>query len=331
MYNILIVDDEKIERNGIKLLLKRMGINLGIIEAENGKEAYDYLMSDDNKGEGHVDILLTDVKMPFMDGIELIRNVKDGGVKLKTIIFSGYNEFEYAKLAVKLGVEDYILKPVAPDEFKNTMLKVISELDEELKKNEDYNKQANSLRQFYLYSLINGSAAKGIVKNTEFLNGFNRLVLIEFNSDFFGKYEFDFDKAVQIIKEEWESQYLNLNPQQSVILLKTPEEETAKADNNYRIEHFLSSLHDYIYEKSRQFMYAAVSDVFSDYHKLSDVMDELESLMNNKFYQMDRYIYSDYVNEQTPMLVQIDDDALMKPRTSAGKRRCWCRLMTTRS
>lgn len=53
MYNILIVDDEKIERNGIKLLLKRMGINLGIIEAENGKEAYDYLMSDDNKGEGH--------------------------------------------------------------------------------------------------------------------------------------------------------------------------------------------------------------------------------------------------------------------------------------
>ena len=149
MYNILIVDDEKIERNGIKLLLKRMGINLGIIEAENGKEAYDYLMSDGNKGEGHVDILLTDVKMPFMDGIELIRNVKDGGVKLKTIIFSGYNEFEYAKLAVKLGVEDYILKPVAPDEFKNTMLKVISELDEELKKNEDYNKQANSLRQFY--------------------------------------------------------------------------------------------------------------------------------------------------------------------------------------
>ena len=160
MYNILIVDDEKIERNGIKLLLKRMGINLGIIEAENGKEAYDYLMSDDNKGEGHVDILLTDVKMPFMDGIELIRNVKDGGVKLKTIIFSGYNEFEYAKLAVKLGVEDYILKPVAPDEFKNTMLKIISELDEELRKNEDYNKQANSLRQFYLYSLINGSAAR---------------------------------------------------------------------------------------------------------------------------------------------------------------------------
>ena len=151
MYNILIVDDEKIERNGIKMLLKRMGVNLGIIEAENGREAYDYIISDNNKGEGHVDILLTDVKMPFMDGIELIKNVKDSGIKLKTIIFSGYNEFEYAKLAVKLGVEDYILKPVDPAEFKSTILKVISEIDEELRKNEDYNKQANSLRQFYLY------------------------------------------------------------------------------------------------------------------------------------------------------------------------------------
>lgn len=210
MYNILIVDDEKIERNGIKLLLKRMGINLGIIEAENGKEAYDYLMSDDNKGEGHVDILLTDVKMPFMDGIELIRNVKDGGVKLKTIIFSGYNEFEYAKLAVKLGVEDYILKPVAPDEFKNTMLKVISELDEELKKNEDYNKQANSLRQFYLYSLINGSAAKGIVKNTEFLNGFNRLVLIEFNSDFSESMSLILIRRYRLLKRSGKASILTL-------------------------------------------------------------------------------------------------------------------------
>lgn len=200
MYNILIVDDEKIERNGIKMLLKRMGVKLGVIEAENGREAYNYIVSDNNKGEGHVDILLTDVKMPFMDGIELIKSVKDSGIKLKTIIFSGYNEFEYAKLAVRLGVEDYILKPVDPAEFKSTILKVISELDDELRKNEDYNKQANNLRQFYLYSLINGSAADGIVEDTEFLNGFNRLVLVEFNSDYFGKYEFDFDKAAQAVK-----------------------------------------------------------------------------------------------------------------------------------
>ena len=89
------------------MLLKRMGIELGVFEACNGKQALEYLTSDKNTGIGHIDILITDVKMPFMDGIELIKNVMHNDISLKTIIFSGYNEFEYAKLAVKLGVKDY--------------------------------------------------------------------------------------------------------------------------------------------------------------------------------------------------------------------------------
>ena len=98
------------------------------------------LTSDKNTGLGHIDILLTDVKMPFMDGIELIKNVVQNNLSLKTVIFSGYNEFEYAKLAVKLGVKDYILKPVDPAEFSSTITGVINELDEEHKKDEDYNR-----------------------------------------------------------------------------------------------------------------------------------------------------------------------------------------------
>ena len=58
MYNILIVDDEKIERSGIRMLLKRMGIELGVFEACNGKQALEYLTSDKNTGMGHIDILL---------------------------------------------------------------------------------------------------------------------------------------------------------------------------------------------------------------------------------------------------------------------------------
>lgn len=155
MYNILIVDDEKIERSGIRMLLKRMGIELGVFEACNGKQALEYLTSDKNTGMGHIDILLTDVKMPFMDGIELIKNVMHNDISLKTIIFSGYNEFEYAKLAVKLGVKDYILKPVDPSEFSSTITGVITELDEEHKKDEDYNRQANFIKQYYMYTLLN--------------------------------------------------------------------------------------------------------------------------------------------------------------------------------
>ena len=124
MYRILIVDDEKIERNGIKFLLKRAGIECEIAEAANGKDALEYIKNNE------IDILLTDVKMPFMDGIELIENVVGLKRNIKYVIFSGCSEFDYARQAVRLGVSDYIIKPVDPNEFENTMNKEINELEE---------------------------------------------------------------------------------------------------------------------------------------------------------------------------------------------------------
>lgn len=69
MYRILIVDDERIERNGIRFLLKKLNMEFDIDEAVNGLDALEKMRQED------YDILLTDVKMPFMDGIELIDNV----------------------------------------------------------------------------------------------------------------------------------------------------------------------------------------------------------------------------------------------------------------
>ena len=128
MYNILIVDDERIERNGIIMLLKRLSINAGIVEAANGKEAYEYLCSDEAE---HIDILLTDVKMPFMDGITLIKKLNEDNIKLKTIIFSGYNEFEYAKEAVHLEIEEYMLKPINSQELSECLKRLKKTLDNE--------------------------------------------------------------------------------------------------------------------------------------------------------------------------------------------------------
>ena len=70
MYQILVVDDERIERNGIKMLLRHMQLLCEITEAANGRDALEYLK------EHTADILLTDVKMPFMDGIQLIEECK---------------------------------------------------------------------------------------------------------------------------------------------------------------------------------------------------------------------------------------------------------------
>ena len=127
MYQILVVDDERIERNGIKMLLRHMQLPCEIAEAANGRDALEYLK------DHTADILLTDVKMPFMDGIQLIEECKkdDRNEDMKCVIFSGCSEFDYARKAVRLGVSDYILKPVDPSEFKETITRVIQELEAE--------------------------------------------------------------------------------------------------------------------------------------------------------------------------------------------------------
>ena len=161
-----------------------------------------------------------------------------------------------------------------------------------------------------MYTLLNSGDASGILDNGDFLAGYNRLALIEFNTDFFGKY----DTGEDIFKEitgELDYQYLNLNPLQSVIIFS---DKSLTADGNIdkNIEEMFTNIHDYIYRKTRQFMYIAVSGLFNDYHELPQVMDAVDTLMNNKFYETGRYIFSDNISEDTPVLVQIDDDALMK-------------------
>ena len=91
LYRVLLVDDEEDIREGIsrKMDWLRLGFSL-VGEAANGQDALELAES------LRPDVILTDIKMPFMDGIELIKNVMHNDISLKTIIFSGYNEFEYA-------------------------------------------------------------------------------------------------------------------------------------------------------------------------------------------------------------------------------------------
>ena len=88
MRKILIADDERIERQGIRSLLERKDYNLEILEASNGKEALEIARSQ------KPDILLSDIKMPFMTGLELMEKVRQFDSEMAIIIFSGYSDFE---------------------------------------------------------------------------------------------------------------------------------------------------------------------------------------------------------------------------------------------
>ena len=124
MLTILIVDDEKLERRGIRFLLEREHGNeeFHILEAANGRAACDLLKRQD------VDLLFTDIKMPFMDGLELAAHARELRPQIETVIFSGYGEFEYARQAMRSGVEYYVLKPVDPREFAATLKAVLEKI-----------------------------------------------------------------------------------------------------------------------------------------------------------------------------------------------------------
>lgn len=113
---ILLVDDERTEREGIRFLIEKFQFELEVAEAANGKLAMEYLQKYQD-----VDILLTDVKMPYMDGLQLAKYAKENRPDVIIIIFSAYSEFDYAKKACEVSAVNYLLKPIEVEEFKQVM------------------------------------------------------------------------------------------------------------------------------------------------------------------------------------------------------------------
>ena len=117
MDNILIVDDEKITREYIKFIIIENKIELFVIEASNGEEALD------KAREHRPKIIFMDIRMPKMDGLAASEKIKKVLPDAKIVILTAHNEFSYAQTAVKIHVDDYILKPVNPD----IVLKILKE------------------------------------------------------------------------------------------------------------------------------------------------------------------------------------------------------------
>lgn len=148
MYKILIVDDERNERTGIEKLIRRFHYDLDVRQASNGKEALCVLQKEP------VDVLLTDIKMPFMTGMELIENVHKNGWNPICVIYSAYGEFEYAQNAIALGVRQYLLKPIKLQEFQKLFDEVISICDEKEKlkaKNEELKQKLKNVENERMY------------------------------------------------------------------------------------------------------------------------------------------------------------------------------------
>ncbi|MBD0379682.1 response regulator transcription factor [Paenibacillus sedimenti] len=131
MYKILLMDDERWVRTSVKKVIERTQLPFTVVhEAPNGLEALDWL-----KGNT-VDLAITDVNMPVMDGLQFIRALSQLNLPIETIIFSGHDDFQYAQQAMRLGARDYLVKPVLVEDMAACLQRLANYLENKKKQSQ---------------------------------------------------------------------------------------------------------------------------------------------------------------------------------------------------
>lgn len=132
MYRLLIADDEALEREGIEWIVNRMMPHtFEIIHAENGRIAI-------QKAEQyHPHIVMMDVRMPGIQGLEALREIKARSPQVKMVLITAYEQFEYAKEALSLGVKEYLVKPTKREQIVSLLQRLLDEIIEEQKKRDE--------------------------------------------------------------------------------------------------------------------------------------------------------------------------------------------------
>lgn len=126
LLKVLVVDDEYLVRLGLRTTIDwhKHGLEL-VGEAEDGEAGLEMAV------KYRPDIIVTDMIMPFLDGVGLMKQLRERGIQAKIIVLSGYDEFQYAKGAITYGASDYILKPVENDQFLASVNKVADAIRQE--------------------------------------------------------------------------------------------------------------------------------------------------------------------------------------------------------
>ena len=152
MYQMLIADDDQFVLDGLKEEIDWKKYNIYAVECcTNGKQALEILK------QQQIDIILTDIRMPGVDGLELTKAAMEQNPEICVVIMSGHSEFEYAHTAIRLGVYDYLLKPITLDAIDSLFMRLTKELDKEAEvSNREMDHWKPTLVQKYFQDLLNG-------------------------------------------------------------------------------------------------------------------------------------------------------------------------------
>jgi two-component system, response regulator YesN len=144
-YKVFFVEDEIVTREGIRDNVDWSGNGFELCgDAPDGEMALPLIQT------LRPDVLIADIKMPFMDGLQLCKIVRERMPEIKIIILSGHDEFEYAQKAIRLGVTEYLLKPVTPQDLHRVLHRVAAQLEEENKEREKLESLHDQVHEYHI-------------------------------------------------------------------------------------------------------------------------------------------------------------------------------------
>lgn len=287
-YKILIAEDEPEEYELVLYLLRKLNLDSSfqIYHAENGKQAMELLR------ETQIELLLTDIEMPFFNGLEIAAQARAANPLLPIVFFSCYDNFSYVKTALSVQADNYLLKPLDPDEFERTMLRAIKQLHQAKAQKEQQENRLRMLKNHYLYLKLNRMPCEDLpeMEDMDFQNAYALLILLHFEEAFF-----DCDPGISqgfiaLLKEQFSFpfDFINLNPSQSVLLF--PKNENVSIDQE-NLAQLCRQTHEKIGKEYRIKCYFAISSLLLAGSNLSDAYEDACGLLESRFFYHDRYVF----------------------------------------
>ncbi|WP_162987256.1 response regulator transcription factor [Metabacillus litoralis] len=260
MYRVLLVDDERIILEGISRIINWGELGTSLIgTARNGLEAYDFIMKE------QPDIVICDIKMPGMNGLQLVEKMAVEKPSIKFIILSGFNEFNYAKQAMEYGVKHYLLKPCNENSIMDALNKVIDELKRDAKREQFLLETKSRLDQVQPYvkkQLLKEFITSKFDSNRG-IHFYEKLLRVNFEEDFIrliifrieGDYHYEHMFVIENLGEDLFSEsVLSTSIGENVLFL-------VNEQDFHNLQEKIEQLRDHFFDIYKMDMTVAISEV----------------------------------------------------------------------
>lgn len=293
-YKIVLADDEPNILWGMKEGIDWESLGFEIVGlANNGQEALDMV-------EKYTpDVLISDIKMPFMDGLQVAKEIKKQFLKTKVVLFSGFDDFEYAQKAIQYGVSDYLLKPIHVEELTQLLTKLYQSLTEELqaKMNQEkllkkYNESLPLMKEHFFIQLLENQLPLDQIEKS--LQEFS----IQLDGPYYTILMLQLNQNQEMIHQLNATSFLLENISelcqyhvchfysQPVIILSLKQEKDVDSLLNY-----LSATNEYLYQKMNfnfyggiGHLYQSMSDLYKAYQDAKRALEYSVVLKENYFF-----------------------------------------------